>query len=62
MEIDDLEMFVDQRSCLKYVEVGTTVQEVDVCYLCKRAVFGSHHESNKHFQVVNFHAFESLRA
>jgi hypothetical protein len=28
------------------IAVGTTVEEVDVCHLGKRVVFGLHHESN----------------
>jgi hypothetical protein len=38
--------FLIQRSCLMYIAFGTTVQEVDVCQLIERAVFGLKHESN----------------
>jgi hypothetical protein len=38
------------------IEVGTTVQEVEVCHLCKRVVFDLHHESNtsNHFNCSQF--------
>jgi hypothetical protein len=32
--------------CLMCIAVGTTVEEVNVCHLSKRVVFGFHHESN----------------
>jgi hypothetical protein len=38
--------FLIQMSCLMCIAVGTTVEEVNVCHLGKRAVFGLHHESN----------------
>ena len=38
--------FLIQTSCLKCIAVGTTVEEVDVCHLGKRVVFGLRHESN----------------
>jgi hypothetical protein len=28
------------------IAVGTTVEDLDVCHLSKRVVFGFHHESN----------------
>ena len=38
------------------IAVGTTVEEVDVCHLSKRVVFGLHHESNtsNHFNFYNW--------
>ena len=37
--------FVIQTTCLMCIAVGTTVEEVSVCHLRKRVVFGLHHES-----------------
>ena len=38
--------FLIQTPCLMCIFVGKTVEEVNVCHLCKRVVFGLHHESN----------------
>jgi hypothetical protein len=38
--------FLIHTPCLMCIAVGTTVEEVDVCHLSKRVVFGLHHESN----------------
>ena len=35
-----------QTPCLMCIAIGTTVEEVNVCHLSKRVVFGLHHESN----------------
>ena len=38
--------FLIQTLCLMCIVSGTTVDEVNVCHLRKRVVFGIHHESN----------------
>ena len=38
--------FLIQTPCLMWIAIGTTVEEVNVCHLSKRVVFGLHHESN----------------
>jgi len=38
--------FLIQTPCLMCIAIGTTVVEVNVCYLSKRVIFGLHHESN----------------
>ena len=38
--------FLIQTPSLMCIAVGTTVEEVEVCHLSKRVVFGLHHESN----------------
>ena len=54
MEVDDSEMFLDTDALLMCIAFGTTVEEVDVCHLSKRVVFGLHHESNisNHFNFT----------
>ena len=37
--------FLVQKPCLMCIATGTTVEEVNVCHLGKRVVFGLHHES-----------------
>jgi len=48
--------FLIQTPCLMCIAVGMTVEEVDVCHLSKRVVFGLHHESNtsNHFNFYNW--------
>jgi len=38
--------FLIQTPCLMCIAIGTTIEEVNVCHLRKRVVFGLHHESN----------------
>jgi len=51
MEVDDSEKFLDTDALPHVHCVGTTVEQVEVCYLSKRVDLGLHHESNtsKHF-------------
>jgi len=48
--------FLIQTPRLMCIAVGTTVEEVNVCHLSKRVVFGLHHESNTstHFNCSEF--------
>jgi len=41
-----LKCFLIQTPCLMCTAVGTTAEQVNVCHLSKRVVFGFHHESN----------------
>ena len=38
--------FLIQTPCVMCIAIGTTVEEVKICHLSKRVVFGLHHESN----------------
>ena len=48
--------FLIQMPCLMCIAIGTTVEEVNVCHLNKRVLFGLHHESNTstHFNCSEY--------
>ena len=50
--------FSIQTPCLMCIAIGTTVEEVNVCHLRKRVVFGLPHESNTstHFNCSELNA------